>query len=1167
MGFRTYAFVYVFGGLTFLPLLFAAVFLAAWKLLPRVVEQSKTGAGDDEVFKLDAKSEELARRAKEDRERQESIGDAAASGTFAVLRRYDFQAAIGAINARNNAGNTASTTNVAADATTPGDGSSGSTGESVYQSMYRSVFAGRQNNGSTNSLLHTDETLRKPVPASVVYIVLRHGHLMLYDSPARVEVKHVLSLAHHKVTLQAGKDGDDADEKMIPEADLFIKRTAIVLTPVELPNGALQQQNAQTPPKPFYLFSATNIEKEDFYHALLYARSKPPTPRPLDSDALIKLQSMLHSSSLTSETRALNALLGRVFLGVHHGERLVDFVRAKIERKLNRIQKPNFITSLRLRSLDLGDAGPVFTNLKLRDLNISGDTTISADMRYNGGLSITLLAVAKLDLGQRFKTRTVDLVLKTSLKRVQGTMLLHIKPPPSNRLWFTFETMPELEIRVEPVVSERKITYGFVLRAIEERVRSAIAEGLVKPNWDDVPFPMQDTRGSSTRGGSWSDVGQEEHVPSAFDSAKFLAERNEKTMSVPEFQQEPDTATSTSLWSNSELNVGRLRHASTMPPNALNSPSQNSNSTQDGRSAAQNVARAAQSTARPPKPLRSPSISSSAPSVAIDGQTVEPVRSDDPALRPTSSGRGKIWRPRNNQPPQQKDALDELRDLRDRAKQAVANPSSLTTSDSEDGSRTDKKASLTDADESDDTPLRSRQESASSESTIGTTPRAFSLRSTDSERSAMTSSASSSRSQQTQQRKANLIAAAGAATNAAKNWGWNAIQRNKAAFPRTPPKPEPGSQSSKEPMGRGQPLPPPGQPLPGPQKGIWGTVGNMRRKPVPNLPARGPGAGASHTDADGSSSAKASSPPIGRGGDDGIRVTAMEDEFGTWQENVVGDGGDTVETEVNPREPTSTADNKATKADEPSSANASEEDLLDLGHDDFSSQSQKPATPNPSTDSTRKAPPPLPARRRENAASQASAPAASKIEATVATSKAEDSDDSESVPLKVPENTASAIARENLTTDLAHGSTDDAAHVDEQRGVDAEVLPDQDLDALRSKGSHEQGSKGHPSREDLTLRRTDTDERFLRGENFHVEDFEDEQDVKRSPATLPQPQDKAQDSATSHLAGMSVPMNVAEDDDLARRIKAQVEKYSQAPAETSSKHARVESDITPATGW
>ncbi|EME38844.1 hypothetical protein DOTSEDRAFT_110858, partial [Dothistroma septosporum NZE10] len=539
MGFRTLVFVYVFGGLTFLPLLLAAVFFTAWKLLPRPDDQTKTSAkGNDDVLKLDTKGEELARRVKEDRDRQESVGDAAASGTFAVLRRYDFQAAIGAINARNNASSGNNTPNVAADATTPGDGSSGSTGESVYQSMYRSVFAGKQNNGSTTSLLQTDETQRKPVPASVVHIVLRHGHLMFYDSSAQVEVKHVLSLAHHKVTLQAGKDGDDADEKLISEADLFIKRTAIVLTPIELPAGALQQQSAPTPAKPFYLFSATNIEKEDFYHALLYARSKPPIPRPLDSDALIKLQSMLHSSTLTPETRALNALLGRVFLGVQHGKRLVDFVRAKIERKLNRIQKPNFITTLRLRGLDLGDASPVFTNLKLRDLNISGDTTVSADMRYAGGLSITLLAVAKLDLGQRFRTRTVDLVLKTILKRVQGTILLHIKPPPSNRLWFTFESIPELEIRVEPVVSERKITYGFVLRAIEERVRTAITEGLVKPNWDDIPFPMQDTRGSSARGGSWADEGHEEHTQPEFDSAKFLAERNEKTKSVTELQQE-----------------------------------------------------------------------------------------------------------------------------------------------------------------------------------------------------------------------------------------------------------------------------------------------------------------------------------------------------------------------------------------------------------------------------------------------------------------------------------------------------------------------------------------------------------------------------------------------------------------------------------------------------
>ncbi|KAF2214515.1 hypothetical protein CERZMDRAFT_28695, partial [Cercospora zeae-maydis SCOH1-5] len=406
---RALLYAYVIGGLTFIPLLVAAIVIPAWYLLPRAEQGKSSGQREGERDDEDTKT-----RGKGPHARSFS-GDAAASGTFAVLRRYDFQAALTALNGRNNS-TTSVGGNTISDGLAPAEGVGNASSESVYQSMYRTVFTGNKNNGSTSSLLHDadgqDATAgRKPVPANLLYIVLRHGHLMLYDSPAQVEVKHVLSLAHHKVSLQAGRDGDeDCMEANIMEADIFTKRTAIVLTPVELPAGALQTPS-QSQAKPFYLFTATNIDKEDFYHALMSHRAHPPTPKALEPDALIKLQSALHSSSLTPETRALDALIGRIFLAIHRTDSLNSVVRGKLEKKLNRIQKPAFIPSLLVHSIELGDAGPVFSNLKLRELNIDGEMVLSADMKYNGGLSVTLLAVAKLDLGTRFKVRTVDLAL------------------------------------------------------------------------------------------------------------------------------------------------------------------------------------------------------------------------------------------------------------------------------------------------------------------------------------------------------------------------------------------------------------------------------------------------------------------------------------------------------------------------------------------------------------------------------------------------------------------------------------------------------------------------------------------------------------------------------------------------------------------------------------
>lgn len=78
---------------------------------------------------------------------------------------------------------------------------------------------------------------------------------------------------------------------------------------------------------------------------------------------------------------------------------------------------------------------------------------------------------------------------------------MKIKPPPSNRLWVSFETMPKLEFDIVPIVSSRQITYGVIVRAIESRIREVLAETCVQPYWDDTPF--FDTLGEDIRGGIW----------------------------------------------------------------------------------------------------------------------------------------------------------------------------------------------------------------------------------------------------------------------------------------------------------------------------------------------------------------------------------------------------------------------------------------------------------------------------------------------------------------------------------------------------------------------------------------------------------------------------------------------------------------------------------------
>lgn len=139
-------------------------------------------------------------------------------------------------------------------------------------------------------------------------------------------------------------------------------------------------------------------------------------------------------------------------------------------------------------------------------------------------------------------------MLAAVLKKLEGRILIRIKPPPSNRIWVAFETMPKMELSIEPIISQRSITYGPILRLIENRVREVIEETLVYPHFDDLPFT--DTIMQKVRGGVWmqpkqsvpeqsasqSELGEDVETDSAIDEAVTGSPPDTKTMSMPNLQ-------------------------------------------------------------------------------------------------------------------------------------------------------------------------------------------------------------------------------------------------------------------------------------------------------------------------------------------------------------------------------------------------------------------------------------------------------------------------------------------------------------------------------------------------------------------------------------------------------------------------------------------------------
>ena len=800
MGLLAFVVVYVLGGLTFLPLLFCAVLLHAHLTFPTKTETISTSdsiqdsSDDGKNIRSTAALADLGERFQRGHEPD------VAAGYFAVCREY----VPGGLNGKPPERTTpAGTTDVAPESL------------SVYQSMYRSIFDRRQ--GPT---LDPAKGNGKPAKRArnVFFVVLRHGHLMLYDDSEQLDPRHVIFLEHHDVSIYGG-------EEEIPEGELFIKRNSVRLA------RKAEIEDSFSTSKPFYFFSENCSDKEDFYFALLHnqeaksdAADGPPRPQQYDVKHIITLVQKLHSSEEQLQTRWINGLIGRLFLALYKTNEAEDFLRSKITKKIARVKKPAFLSRIVLRKIDLGEGAPYITNPRLKDLTIDGDCCAEADFKYGGNFRLEIAATARIDLGARFKAREVDLVLAVVVKKLEGHALIKFKPPPSNRIWISFETMPHVDMSIEPIVSSRQITYNIILRAIENRIREVIAETIVLPHWDDSPFT--DTSNELFRGGIWARSGRDEaskHMDIPDEIAEDEAEANtidlapappsprskeERTMSLP-------VLANAVVSDHSAAKTNRSAHTS-----------------RDGAVTAVSTG-VRKRLPEPPKAMRARSFANAAdPLVNMDNANVEKdskVENDkrdmkypdatstmmaisqrSPPMSPTETPMGSS----REQPTLWETSIS--RSGSNSISPASSKPSSIVE-------RTAAPASLDGTSPASTAPLTTSTGASSRRSTTN-----LGHKSNDS----TSSIGADSRALASSTEKKYSTASLGAATAAAKKWGWNVISRNTDSnnhHDRSSTLSRVGT--PEHPIGRGQPLPPLGQPLPFPER--KSQFGLPKRKPIP----------------------------------------------------------------------------------------------------------------------------------------------------------------------------------------------------------------------------------------------------------------------------------------------------------------------------------------------
>lgn len=794
MGFINLVFIYIFGGVTFLPVLLCLILLHAYITLPKystsppLIHSSSDSLRDSSDDGHNLKSEKAINGLSE--KFQRGYEPDVAAGYFAVCREY----VPGGINGKPP------------ERTTPAGATIAMESPSVYQSMYRSIFDRRQTPSLDPGKIN-GRTMKRA--RNVFFVVLRHGHLMLYDDSEQLEVRHVIALEHHNVSIYGG--GEE-----IPEGELWIKRNAICLSRKSTIDYRVSSS------KPFYLFSENCSDKEDFYFALLqnqesksYASNNPPRPQQYSVKHIIGLVQKLHSSEEQLQTRWINALIGRGFLALYKTQEVEDFVRKKITKKISRVKKPAFLSGIILQRVDMGESAPYITNPRLKDLTIDGDCCAEADIKYSGNFRLEIAATARIDLGSRFKVREVNIVLAVVIKKLEGHSLIKFKPPPSNRVWFSFETMPDMEMTIEPIVSSRQITYNIILRAIESRIREVVAETVVLPHWDDIPFT--DTQNQEFRGGIWSSIHsspnssqqtnvldedsedkEEGDIDTIFLAPSSPRSKDDRTMSMP------NALDATTIISSSPKETTSI-HVSAEPGN-------------DGASTSVNKSD------RPPKAMRSRSFASAAnPLVSLDSVNVDSIKYSKAKRHQdaTSAMMAISSRSQPNSPTETPVG-------------SPPEPPTLWENSITGSSSASSKASS--ALEQSAVPI------STNEASLPTTPTSLSSR------SAITANGTAARNGELQSDNRSLdkkqtMVALGAATAAAKKWGLGVLGRNneqKISLNQRTNSEKTGT--PERPLGRGRPLPPPGQPLPFPErpssKVSQNSLISKTSSPTPEFPKR-----------------------------------------------------------------------------------------------------------------------------------------------------------------------------------------------------------------------------------------------------------------------------------------------------------------------------------------